>query len=116
MIPVAGDALTEIIAQNCLVDFNTAERIKRQAGEMEQVEYQDIMGLPQTITAKEVADVLHEAVEKMTHLVADCIKELNGDKAVSAVFVVGGLMYLPVLRRRKRETAAKEVLVRGLGF
>lgn len=25
---------------------------------------------------------------------------------------VGGLMYLPVLRRRKRETAAKEVLAR----
>ncbi len=95
MIPVAGDSLTDIIVQHCLVDFETAEQIKRKSGSQETIEYQDIMGLPQTITAKEVADVLHEAVEKMTHLVADCIKELNGDKAVSAVFVVGGGGMIP---------------------
>lgn len=95
MIPVAGDSLTDIIVQHCLVDFETAEQIKRKSGSQETIEYQDIMGLPQTITAKEVADILHEAVEKMTHLVADCIKELNGDKAVSAVFVVGGGGMIP---------------------
>ena len=95
MIPVAGDSLTDIIVQHCLVDFETAEQIKRKSSSQETIEYQDIMGLPQTITAKEVADILHEAVEKMTHLVADCIKELNGDKAVSAVFVVGGGGMIP---------------------
>lgn len=90
MIPVAGDALTEIIAQNCLVDFNTAECIKRQSGEMEQVEYQDIMGLPQMITRQQVAELVKPAVDRMTGEVADKIRELNGDKSVSAVFVVGG--------------------------
>ena len=90
MIPVAGDALTEIIAQNCLVDFNTAECIKRQAGEMEQVEYQDIMGLPQVITRQQVAELVKPVVDRMTGEVADKIRELNGDKSVSAVFVVGG--------------------------
>lgn len=90
MIPVAGDALTEMIAQNCLVDFNTAERIKRQAGEMEQVEYQDIMGLPQVITRQQVAELIKPVVDRMTGEVADKIRELNGDKSVSAVFVVGG--------------------------
>lgn len=90
MIPVAGDSLTDILVQHCLVDFETAEQIKRQAGEAEQVEYLDIMGLPQVITAKEVKDLLAGAVDEMTQLAADCIKELNGDKPVSAVFVVGG--------------------------
>lgn len=90
MIPVAGDALTEIIAQNCLVDFNTAECIKRQSGEMEQVEYQDIMGLPQVITRQQVAELVKPVVDRMTGEVADKIRELNGDKSVSAVFVVGG--------------------------
>lgn len=90
MIPVAGDALTEIIAQNCLVDFNTAECIKRQSGEMEQVEYQDIMGLPQVITRQQVEELVKPVVDRMTGEVADKIRELNGDKAVSAVFVVGG--------------------------
>ncbi len=95
MIPVAGDSLTDIIVQHCLVDFETAEQIKRQSGVQEVVEYLDIMGLPQTITAQEVADLLKSSVEKMTHLVADCIKELNGDKSVSAVFVVGGGGMIP---------------------
>lgn len=90
MIPVAGDSLTDIIVQHCLVDFETAEQIKRKSGTQEIIEYLDIMGLPQTITASEVSELLQDAVERMTHLVADCIKELNGEKAVSAVFVVGG--------------------------
>ncbi len=90
MIPVAGDSLTDIVVQHCLVDFETAEQIKRKAGTEERIEYLDIMGLPQTITAEEVNELLKPAVEDMTKQVAECIKELNGDKPVSAVFVVGG--------------------------
>ncbi len=95
MIPVAGDSLTELLVQHCLVDFDTAEWIKRQAGEQESVEYQDIMGLPQAITAEEVAQVLSPKVQEMAKLAADCIKELNGGKSVSAVFVVGGGGMIP---------------------
>ena len=95
MIPVAGDSLTDILVQHCLVDFDTAERIKRQAGERESVEYQDIMGLTQVITSREVEDILSEKVQEMTKLVADCIRELNGEKPVSAVFVVGGGGMIP---------------------
>lgn len=90
MIPVAGDSLTELLVQHCLVDFETAEQIKRQAGTEELIEYRDIMGLPQVITSGEVTEVLRDAVADMTHQVAGCIRELNGDKPVSAVFVVGG--------------------------
>lgn len=95
MIPIAGDSLTEILVQHCLVDFDTAERIKRQTGERESVEYQDIMGLTQVITAREVEDILSQKVQEMTKLVADCIRELNGEKPVSAVFVVGGGGMIP---------------------
>lgn len=95
MIPVAGDSLTDIIVQHCLVDFDTAEQIKRQAGTQEKVEYQDIMGLPQVITAKEVEEILAEHVREMAEQVAACIRELNGEKSVSAVFVVGGGGMIP---------------------
>lgn len=90
MIPVAGDSLTELIVQHCLVDFETAEKIKRSAGENEVIEYTDIIGLPQTITAKEVMTLVEPSVKSMTQKVADGIRELNGEKPVSAVFVVGG--------------------------
>ncbi|MGN0402666.1 MAG: cell division protein FtsA [Acetatifactor sp.] len=95
MIPVAGDSLTDIIVQHCLVDFETAERIKRQAGSVETVDYVDIMGLPQTITSEEVKNILSDHVKEMTEQVAACIRELNGEKAVSAVFVVGGGGMIP---------------------
>ena len=90
MIPIAGDSLTEIIASNCLVDFATAESIKRGISEKDIVEYSDIMLLPQTIDKTAVLAMLEESVESMTQQVADKIMELNGGKAVSAVFVVGG--------------------------
>ncbi len=90
MIPVAGDSLTDVILQHCLVDFDTAERIKRSASKMEVIEYTDILGFPQTITAEEVNALVQPAIKNMTRQVADCIKELNGDKPVSAVFIVGG--------------------------
>lgn len=90
MIPIAGDSLTEVIAQHCLVDFNTAEQIKRQAENQEEITYDDVIGLPQKISKEELFALLKPAIANMTKPVADCIRELNGDKPVSAVFVVGG--------------------------
>lgn len=90
MIPVAGDSLTDILVQHCLVEFEVAEQIKRKCKSQEIIEYEDIMGLPQTITAGEVLELLDPEIERMTQMVSDTIKELNGDKPVSAVFVVGG--------------------------
>lgn len=90
MIPTAGDSLTEPIALHCMVDFNTAEQIKRDAGEMENVTYYDIMGLEQQISRKEIETLLAPLVDKMTDEVAEKIMELNGSKSVGAVFVVGG--------------------------
>ena len=90
MIPVAGDGLTEIIAKHCLVDFDQAEKIKRAISEETEVEYEDIMGIPQTITRDEVLEILDEKIEEETTLVSDQIIALNGDRPVSAIFVVGG--------------------------
>ncbi len=90
MIPIAGDVLTEVIARHCLVDFATAEQIKRDAGEMEMISYMDVMLLPQTVSSKEIKEVTAPIIDDMAEQAAEKIKELNGDKAVSAVFVVGG--------------------------
>ncbi len=95
MIPIAGDSLTEVVAKHCLVDFATAEQIKRETGVKENIEYKDIMGLSQTISAAKIEEVTADVISDMTGQVADKIKELNGDKSVSAVFVVGGGGMLP---------------------
>lgn len=91
MIPMAGDALTEQLTGAHLVDFATAEKIKLESNtKKKSISYKDIMGLSQKTTPAEVREELVPVVEHMTKQVADKIKELNGGKPVSAVFVVGG--------------------------
>ena len=90
MIPLAGDELTDLIVQQYLVDFNTAEAIKLESGSEEMITYKDIMLIEHTIPAKEIWELTEPAVDRMTTEVAEKIKELNGDKSVSAAFIVGG--------------------------
>ncbi len=90
MIPMAGDELTEIIVQEFLVDFATAEAIKRESTLGGDVTYEDIMGISHTVAAEEVWKLTDPIMQKIAAEVASKIKELNGDKSVSAAFVVGG--------------------------
>lgn len=90
MIPSAGDELTDAIAQHCLVDFAQAEKIKIASGKKGIIKYKDIMGLSQKINSDEVLKTVEEILKSMTKEISDKIKELNGGKSVSAVFVVGG--------------------------
>lgn len=92
MIPLAGDEITEVIAKNYLVDFNTAEKIKIAAGGdvNEPIVFNDIMGIEQTITVDEILKIADNSVDTMAKNTADKIVELNGGKPVNAVFVVGG--------------------------
>ena len=90
MIPYAGDELTELIVQHYLVDFNMAEHMKLTSGMADEVEFTDIMSITHTIPSEEIWDLTNDTVDKITTEVAEKIKELNGDKSVSAAFVVGG--------------------------
>lgn len=90
MIPRAGDEFTESIVSKYLVDFATAEKIKRSSLLKRQITFKDIMGLKQKITSQEARDAYENTVESITKEISDKIKELNGGKSVSAVFIVGG--------------------------
>ena len=90
MIPYAGDELTELIVQHFLVDFKTAEAMKLASTTENEVTYEDIMSISHTIPSKEIWDLVEPTVDKITSEVAAKIMELNGDKTVSACFVVGG--------------------------
>ncbi|CDE69899.1 cell division protein FtsA [Clostridium sp. CAG:277] len=90
MIPAAGDEITEALARHYLLDFGEAEKMKCQSTMRKQVTVHDIMGLSHKISSEEIAEVAEPVVREITTRVADRIKELNGGKPVSAVFVVGG--------------------------
>ena len=90
MIPHAGDEITEIIVQHYLVDFAMAEHIKLASTTDAEVTFEDIMSISHTVPSTEVWELIGPTVDKIATEVAGRIKELNGDKSVSACFVVGG--------------------------
>lgn len=90
MIPHAGDEITEVIVQHYLVDFKMAESMKLQSTESDEITYEDIMSIPHTIPSEELWEVAAPTVDKITKEIAEKIRQLNGDKSVSACFIVGG--------------------------
>ena len=116
MIPYAGDELTELIVQHFLVDFKTAEAMKLASATDREVTYEDIMSISHTIPADEIWDLVQPTVDKITTEVAAKIKELNGDKTVSACFVVGGggkIHGFTEALAEKLELPAERVALRG---
>ncbi|SFQ03794.1 cell division protein FtsA [Lachnospiraceae bacterium XBB1006] len=116
MIPHAGDEITELLVQHYLVDFKTAEHIKRTSTYEDTVVYKDIMMLEHKIPSKEVWELVEPLVDKITTEVANKIIELNGDQSVSACFVVGGggkVHGFTSMLADKLEIAKERVALRG---
>lgn len=95
MVPMAGDEITETIAQEYLVDFNTAERIKREVNIKSEITYTDVLGIENTILSEEVLKLANSIVNKIADEISKKILELNGSKSPSAVFLVGGGAHTP---------------------
>lgn len=90
MIPCAGDAITECIMKDHLVDFKTAEEIKLASGRKKEVSFKDILKMKHKLPSEEIREEVQPVIKNMTGKIAERIIELNGGKPVSAVFVVGG--------------------------
>ncbi|MGH4139827.1 cell division protein FtsA [Clostridium sp.] len=98
MVPMAGDEVTEIVAQAYLVDFNTAEEIKKQCGGKNKIQYTDVLGLDNEIEPEEVLKIISPVVMKISEEIGNKIIELNGGKAPNAVFLVGGGAHTPLIK------------------
>jgi cell division protein FtsA len=95
MVPTAGDEVTEVIAQNFLVDFNTAERIKKECSIKDTIKYCDVLGLENEIASEDVIRVIIPVIEKICEEIGRKVIELNGGKSPNAVFLVGGGAHTP---------------------
>ncbi len=118
MATVAGDEITEAIMQAFLVDFKTAENIKRNLGEKEEIRYRDILGMEETVAASQVEEAIQPPLDRLAEAVAKQILSVNG-AAPSAVFLAGGGSKLSGLREKiavKLEMAEKRVAIAGNNF
>lgn len=89
MVPMAGDEITEVIAQSYLLDFLSAEKLKRMIDDSTSFETIDVTGNKIVINGSSVVKAISPTVEMIAKSIADKIKQLNLTKP-SALFLVGG--------------------------
>jgi len=98
MVSLAGDEVTEVIAQSLLVDFNSAEVIKKDLIDKETIKYIDVLGFQNEISSEEIIKIIKPVIDKISSEISSKIIELNGGKAPNAVFLVGGGAHTPLLK------------------
>ncbi len=89
MATVAGDEITEAIMKGYLVDFSTAEAIKAELEQKEEVTFVDILGMEQKVTRAEIEQCIQGAVEFLCKEITEKVLEINGNPP-SALFLAGG--------------------------
>ncbi|MCD4713785.1 MAG: rod shape-determining protein [Clostridiales bacterium] len=94
MVSLAGDEITEKMAQTYLLDFNMAEALKIELINKEQHEFVDILGLKHSLSTTEIMKEIDTTIKTITKEIADNLLELN-KKAPSAVFCIGGGSQIP---------------------
>lgn len=89
MATLAGDEITETLMKQFLVDFNTAEKIKFQIEDTENITFTDILGFEQTVKRSDVLEYVREPMRDLCAEIGRQILEVNGS-VPSAVFLAGG--------------------------
>lgn len=115
MVSEAGDEITETLAQEFLLDFQSAEQLKVQLNQKDKHLFTDIVGIPYEMTTAEIVSRIEPAVEKLTQHVAQRIIEYNG-RAPSAVFCIGGGCQIPGYTQRLAEALKlppERVVIKG---
>ncbi|MCD6253385.1 MAG: rod shape-determining protein [Thermotogae bacterium] len=99
MIPNAGDEITEEICKNHLLDFQTAETVKRKLAQEAVITARDILGFETEFRSEELIREIEPVIDNITEEIAERIVSLNG-RPPAAVLVVGGGAKVPGFTER----------------
>ncbi len=94
MVSLAGDEITEKLAQTYLLDFNKAESLKIGLATNDQNTFTDVLGMSHEKSTDEIMSHLTETIDHISTEVAEHILQLN-KKPPSAVFCIGGGSQIP---------------------
>ncbi|MBU1871503.1 MAG: rod shape-determining protein [Candidatus Omnitrophica bacterium] len=90
MVPEAGDEVTEAICEKLLVDFTTAERIKRLLQSHKEIEYEDIWGKKRSIKSEQIKEGIIPRIRALAGSIAKLALDLNAGPPQAVVGVGGG--------------------------
>ncbi len=90
MVDVAGDEVTERLCDAFLLDFNQAEKLKRECTLGGEVAVQDLFGARRVIASADVWREMAPALSWWATQVAQALTKLNGGRPPQAVLLAGG--------------------------
>ena len=91
MVPVAGDEITETLAEHYLLDYATGESIKRALVKGEELKAKNILSQEVVIKPEEALEVIQPMVQSLASQISEAILMLN-NKAPQVICVGGGSM------------------------
>ncbi len=94
MVSLAGDEITEKLAQTYLLDFNRAEDLKVKLNTSERHSFTDVLGMSHDKESLEIMSHLNDTIDYITKEISENIIQLN-KKPPSAVFCIGGGSQIP---------------------
>jgi len=116
MVPCAGDEITEAISQKYLLDFNVAEKVKRQLNDLKQekVLFSDVLGLTHEVPANEMISTIAQDIAQLAQAIALQIMTLNIAPPQAVLLVGGGSLtpMLPELLAQALDIPAPRVAIR----
>lgn len=118
MTSTAGDEITERLAREYLLDFNSSEKLKIELCKKDEQQFMDVVGITHSISTKEIVDSIIDVIEKIATEIRDKILEFNG-KSPNAVFLIGGSSQMPMLKEMiadKLELPRDRVAIRDLSI
>ncbi|MDN5348339.1 MAG: hypothetical protein PWP65_1903 [Clostridia bacterium] len=115
MVPFAGDEITEKLANALLLDFPTAEKVKRELNTSPEVAFVDIVGNCRRISSQEVMETIRDSVGDLARQIAEQIILLNGRPPQAVILIGGGSLTpgLPATLAGYLELSPERVAVRG---
>ena len=96
MVSVAGDEITEALAEKLLLNFMTAEELKRKLHKNGLLTFKNILDEKVSLPAGEILKAVEEAIDFLAGKIAKAILDKNG-VAPQVVFCVGGGSLTPGL-------------------
>lgn len=96
MTSIAGDEITEKLAQAYLLDFDTSEELKINLNKKENHEFENIVGIKKNLSTEEILSTIKDVINKLAKDISNKIIEFN-EGPPSAVFLIGGGSQIPLI-------------------
>ncbi len=112
MVPVAGDEVTDCLAQHFLLDFTVAERLKRNLEGSSMLECKDALGNSLNLERDQVLEVIQAPLQSLVSQVAQEVVRLNGEAPKGVILVGGGSLTPDLAPVLAAELGLSEQLVR----